>query len=42
MKASHWFIFAVTAIVSYNWFLIQRDHQLFEAYNQPNQQVISK
>jgi hypothetical protein len=29
---------ALVAIVSYNWFLIQRDQRLFEAYNQPSQQ----
>jgi len=31
------FIVAIGLIVGWNVFLIQRDHQLFESYNQPTQ-----
>ena len=31
------FIGAIGFVVGWNVFLIQRDHQLFESYNQPSQ-----
>jgi len=31
------FIVAIGLVVGWNVFLIQRDHQLFESYNQPTQ-----
>ena len=37
MKPIYFFIATIGFIVGWNIFLIQRDHQLFESYNQPSQ-----
>ncbi|QPX48122.1 hypothetical protein PQC13_gp157 [Synechococcus phage S-SRM01] len=37
MKLRYLIIGAIGFVVGWNVFLIQRDHQLFESYNQPSQ-----